>query len=155
VKLGPFTINDVNVSFSPNPDTNRMDNDGVLGAGVLRRFKVIVAYARGSLILVPGRTFAEPTRTDRSGMAVRAEGAELHTYRVIFVRPGAPASDAGVEAGDELVSIAGRSAHDITLDEVVELLKRDQPIELKLRRGEVVMTKRLPIAPPTEPPKAP
>lgn len=58
--------------------------------------------------------------------------AAMSFPRVVAVAPGSPAADAGIEVGDELVSINGSSPRDIIQ---YQLMVDEPEIELEIRRG--------------------
>jgi hypothetical protein len=109
---------------------------GLLGADLLRRFRVIVDYSRSRLILEPTQARATSFAFDASGISLTAPRLDPPEYRVRFVIPNSPAANAGVQVADIIVSIGGRAAGSMTLDEIRGLLRQPgRMIALTLTRG--------------------
>ena len=70
--------------------------DGVIGGGILRRFKVIFDYARQQLILEPNAGSDEPIEYDMSGTRLHTEGDQFGTFRIHQVLEHTPAARAGL-----------------------------------------------------------
>ncbi|MDE0161313.1 MAG: trypsin-like peptidase domain-containing protein [Acidimicrobiaceae bacterium] len=68
-----------------------------------------------------------------SGQA--SEGDDVGVL-VAEVLPGSPAAEAGLEAGDVIVSLGGEPMHDITeLSAAIKLRRPGEPVELTIKRG--------------------
>jgi hypothetical protein len=83
---------------------------GVLGIGILSRFRLIIDYPHDRLYAVayPNAAtapFDRPFPKDRLGLQTVRQGAD---YAVTAVAPGSPADRAGFRIGDLVVSINGR-----------------------------------------------
>jgi len=143
VAIGPHVMTDVLCSFSAdtagmgaNPNTA-----GLLGGEILKRFTVTFDYENGWMYLQPNETLAEPFEREMSGMAVITGGpGAFDAYTVHRVLPGSPAETADIRVGDELVSVDGRPASELSLPELKEHLRRPgMEVTLTLRRdGETV-----------------
>ncbi|HEX8161881.1 MAG TPA: aspartyl protease family protein [Pyrinomonadaceae bacterium] len=135
LQLGGVTIPNPTVSFSTS--TDRADADGVLGMEVLRRFSLIIDYARSRVILEPDADFAEPYEEDMSGLALEpALVAGRKVFKVTQVLAGTPAAEAGVRAGDLVVAVDGQPASRLDVGRISRLLKNDgREIKLSLARG--------------------
>ncbi|MDQ3908319.1 MAG: PDZ domain-containing protein, partial [Acidobacteriota bacterium] len=145
-RLGPFVINNpvVGISEDDNEEGARPKYDGMIGTEVFRRFRVVIDYAHGRLILSPNRFFGEPYETDMSGLDLVAEGEDFRSYRVERVAPNSPASDAGVRVGDLLSEIDGRAASSLTLDEITRMFERaGRDYQLTLRRGDQTLSVKI------------
>src|SRR5438874_2643074 len=87
----------------------------------------------------PTRNNPRPRPSCPPSSASAAEGRNPSPYparvsfpRVVAVAPGSPAAEAGLQPGDEIVSVAGRRPRD-----VIEwrLLVDDPDLDLEVRRG--------------------
>ena len=76
-----------------------------LGGAILRRFTITFDYRGQRLALRPNAAFSLPDRIDRSGLFLIGTGAG--TIAVIDVRPGSPAAEAGIRAGDLVIAADG------------------------------------------------
>jgi hypothetical protein len=112
---------------------------GNIGAQVARRFRLFLDYRRSRLILEPSPTFSDPFDRAVSGIAVRAEGADYHTFRVKEVLEDSPATEAGLAVGDVIAAVDDITADGLTLTALVELLDKPVARELTIRRGEQVL----------------
>jgi len=110
--------------------------DGLIGAEILRRFTVTLDYPHRRLLLAPNRALREPFELDMAGLAFKAADLKFDRILVRFVLPNSPASEAGLQEGDEVVTIDGRDAPALTIDGIHELFEvPDRRHELHLRRG--------------------
>jgi hypothetical protein len=112
--------------------------DGLLGAELLRRFRVTFDAPRRRLILRPREPAAPNLDFDMSGLFLTARGDDLRTIVVADVAPGSPASAAGVSAGDRITSVDGRPVQRMTLSAVRTQLRgpAGKRVTLELVRGE-------------------
>jgi len=97
--------------------------DGVIGEGVLQRYRVIFDYKRSQMGLLPRIGYKGPLR-DCSGVTVIAEGQDLHQYTVTYVVPNSPAAEAGIAEGDEIVSVGGTAIRNLSLQNIRDSLSR-------------------------------
>lgn len=139
----------VSATVSRAGGVDRRENDGLLGASVLRRFTVTFDYAHRRLLLVPNGALGEPFEADMSGAGVMAADMNFDRIRVRYVLPNSPAAEAGLQEGDEIVSIDGHSAAGLKVDGIHALF--EQPGKrylLRIRRGGreldvAIVTRRL------------
>ena len=108
--LGPYTLNNVVTSFPDSATWGSalvLGQDGMLGNDELRHFVVAFDYAHQRIHLKPNARFAEPFETDMSGMMW--EPTPEGWLTVVDVIPDSPATESGIETGDLIVAIDGRS----------------------------------------------
>lgn len=109
---------------------------GNIGAGILKRFVVTLDYGHQIMYLKPAHgPIADLDTFDRSGMWINqnADG-----YAVVDVTKDAPADAAGIKAGDTIVAVDGRPAHDIPLYDMRQRLRDEAPgtvVRFTLKRG--------------------
>ena len=111
LQLGCFTIPQPIADFSETTagSMGRTDIAGVIGAEVLKHFMVTLDYRRNRLILEPCDE-PKPSETDMAGIVWDAEPPDYQTFRVTRVQDDSPASEAGVQVEDVLVSLDGHPA---------------------------------------------
>ena len=146
VRLGPMNFETVIANITPTADDAGIGGEtvGLLGGGVLRRFSVTLDYARSQVTLEPNRFFSEPFEFDMSGMSLAAQGSDLREYRVRSVIRRTPAAEAGMTAGDLIVSIDDRPAGDMTLTEIRLLFRQpDREFLLGVNRSTQSLRVRL------------
>lgn len=115
---------------------NRADA-GTLGAGVLSRFRVILDYRHGHIILEKNRRFLAPFVHDTSGIRMTAEGKSFEIVKVARVLKDSPAAIAGILEGDIIKSVNGFSVERLNLSEIREILLRGsgKTCRLSILRG--------------------
>jgi hypothetical protein len=143
--LGKLVIGEplVSVSQDTGGALASSDFDGIIGAELLRKFKVIFDYPRHRLIFEKNANSAQPVEYDMSGIRLRAVGNDLRTFRVSQVLDDSPAAEVGLREGDVLTDIDGTAAAKFTLDEIYQMLKRPgREYKLDFRRnGEMFFVK--------------
>jgi hypothetical protein len=125
LKIGSHRFENVIASFKSKPETGAAaeEAEGILGAEILRRFKVTFDYGRKRLILRPGSSLSKPFECDMSGLDVsRREDGRLAINRV--VRASA-AEEAGLGPQDIIEEVMGRPAGDVGLIEFREMMKTE------------------------------
>jgi predicted aspartyl protease len=109
---------------------------GNIGAQITSKFRLFLDYGRRRIILEPSPTFAEPFDRAFSGIAVRAEGANYRSFRVVEVLEESPATDAGIVEGDIITAIDGTLTADLTLTAIHDMFEKPAAYELTIRRRE-------------------
>ena len=108
---------------------------GNIGGAILRRFTVFLDYQRKRMIFEPNASRNDPFETDMSGLGLGMNDS-LTKIVVLTVSPETPGAEAGVAAGDEVVSVDGATPNQRLLGELRERLRRpNERITLVVRRG--------------------
>jgi C-terminal processing protease CtpA/Prc len=142
-QIGKFELENVITSF---PDTNsvaaqiakRVNRQGNIGCELLRRFDVVFDYSRNYVVLKPNKkSFKASFERDMSGIDLKAKGENYRTYIIDRIEEGSPASYAGLMEEDEIISINGMMASDLSLSEIYKMLQKKEGKEIKIfvRRG--------------------
>ncbi|MEM9258648.1 MAG: PDZ domain-containing protein [Bacteroidota bacterium] len=137
IQLAGKELNEVITYFQPL-DTVGMTflnkREGILGNRVMKRFNVVIDYVRHKVYFRPeGSAWKKKFRFDRSGLALIAEGKNLHTYNVANVIPNSPASEAGIQIGDRIVAVNGTSTTFWSLSSIIKKLKGKVGKQVKIR----------------------
>ena len=144
LRVGPFTIKSpvATLSRSKSGVLAGADYDGIIGAEILRRFKVIIDYSRDRMTIEPNSYFNEPHEYDMSGLFLVAEGPNLKTYKIYQVLDGSPAAESGLQKDDEISAINGQPAASFTLEQIRQMFKRKAGVEYKLgvKRNKQLVT---------------
>lgn len=147
ISFDDFTFNEVISSF---PDTSRLGEafrstgrQGTLGAGILKRFSVIIDYKSNKLYLKKNKYYKDDFEYNMSGLELVAIGERLNTFVIEDVREDSPADDVGLMAGDTLVKINGMSALNLDLNDLHHIFrsKDGKKIRIKIRREGAVIRK--------------
>jgi membrane-associated protease RseP (regulator of RpoE activity) len=110
---------------------------GSVGAGVLKRFNLVFDYGRQLIYFERNANDALPDVFDRSGMWINlTEGGK--SFDVVDVMAGGPADQAGLEPGDQIVTVDGARADQVPLPELRKRFRTDVPgtrIKLEFERA--------------------
>lgn len=144
LQLGPFTMKEpiITLSRSQTGVLAGSDYDGIIGAEILRRFKVTLDYTRQQMILEPNANLNEAYKYDMSGMVLLAEGPSFKTYKINQVLDRSPAAESGLRKDDQITSINGQPAANLTLEQIRQMFMRKAGVDYKLgvRRNEQSLT---------------
>jgi predicted aspartyl protease len=126
--------------------TAERELDGLIGGEILRRFTVTFDYARRRMLLVPNRRLHDPFDVDMSGAGYKAADLKFDRILVRYVIGNSPASEAGLEERDEIVSVDGNK---VTLGQLRALFgEPGKHHVVRVRRGgrefdATIVTRRL------------
>jgi len=137
--VGPYTFDRPIAEFclAEGGTLARSDIDGLVGAEILRRFRVIFDFPHSRVILGPADIMNEKIEHDMSGLEIRAVAPDLKNFVIRRVHDGSPAADAGLQVGDDITMINGRPAHDFSLAELRKRLKEPgREIRMSIKRAE-------------------
>ncbi len=109
---------------------------GNIGQQIASKFKVFLDYSHNRIILEPNSTFPEPMDRFTSGMVLITDGQNHATIRVTDVLDKSPASEAGVQKDDIIISVDGKPASELNLTKLSEIFERPQSRKLAIKRGE-------------------
>ena len=149
--LGNYTLEDVLVNY-PDPnsyvDTLKLGQtfrNGTLGGGILSRFTVIYNFSKEELYLKKNGDFKRGFYYNLSGLTIRAKGTELNTFEVTDVRKFSTADNAGVQVGDQILSVNGVRASEVNLNQLNGLLNQrpGKKINLNVKRNNAVLNTRM------------
>lgn len=147
------------------------DRIGSLGGEIFKRFTVILDYKNHTLYLKPNALYDTPFNFNMSGIEIHHEGlqwiqekVELHSndnregttvftdefsykfelkpvFKIYSLRLNSPAILAGLQKGDELISINKRKAYHFTLQEIYNIFKSEEgkKIVLEVKRNNTVL----------------
>ena len=97
---------------------------GIIGAEMLKGFKVTIDYPDSKLYLDP----VDPGREqdfDCSGMFLNATGEKLRSFKVLAVGEKSPAAQTGIRAGDLILMLDGKPAGEFSLEEIRSKLRQN------------------------------
>lgn len=138
LRIGKFQIDNPLTLFSEDKGGAFATSEiqGNIGAMILSKFKALLDYGRDRIILEPNASLKDPIAPASSGLKLIAEGSDYRTFRVDELLEDSPATEAGLQKDDLILTIDGRSAAELTLTELVEQFERAVPYKLTIRRGE-------------------
>ena len=119
------------------------DYAGLIGAEILRRFKVTIDYSRKQVLLEPNKHFREAYEFDMSGMSLTS-GVDFKTFKVRTLIENSPATEAGLRIGDIITAIDGKSTAKLTLEEIRRMFRQERRrYSLSIKRGESLFPLKL------------
>jgi hypothetical protein len=120
LELGPFVLENVLVNLSQARAGTLADSGfgGIIGSEILRRFTATFDYPASRLLLEPNAGCDEPFEFDLSGLFLTG-GDGIEVFSVV---DGSPAAEAGIRAGDQVVT-------DMPLDELRKSLRTEPGVE--------------------------
>lgn len=136
MRLGGMEFEKPVVAYPDSASIRRVfslgDRNGSLGGEVLRRFKVIFHYPNKALYVRSNRDFGDRFYYNLSGIEVNTPLPNLPLYVVSEVRQNSPADDQGIQQGDVIKDINGKSVAGMDLNEVIAYLQKTQGRRLKV-----------------------
>jgi hypothetical protein len=145
LQLGRYVVKAPVVGFSQAAKgaSASSEMDGLIGADLLSRFKVILDYSRKRMILEPNARFARSDEYDMSGMRIITPDPKFKTFKIQRIVENSPAIDAGLREGDVIFRIDGSPAAKLTLERMRQMFKQEgRSYLLTVKRGdEVIQTK--------------
>ena len=104
--IGPFHFKQIpTYIFDDSYDvTSYPQLGGLIGNDLLRRFNLIVNYARSEIYILPNASYDSPFDYSYSGLTI---GLVQGRVLIIGVMPGSPAEKAGLREGDMILEVNG------------------------------------------------
>lgn len=138
LQIGKYTIANPVVLFSEDKAGANATSSlvGNIGQLIASRFKVFLDYPHNRIIFEPTSTFAEPMDRAGAGFALTTEGKNHATVRITDVLENSPASEAGLQVDDIILSVDGTSSSELRVTRMVEMFDRPNPYILTVKRGE-------------------
>ncbi|NEM98749.1 aspartyl protease family protein [Pontibacter burrus] len=141
MQLGKYEFVDLPASY-PDEEAiklamNVANRNGNLGSDILKRFTVIFDYPNNKLYLMPNRRYKMPFTYNIAGFELSTPMPGLNVFVIANVAKNSAAYEAGIQSGDQLVSINGVDCRDLELKKVLDLLdgRPGQQLRLILRRN--------------------
>lgn len=137
VKIGPYRFRNIPVYIfdDENNVTSYPYMGGLIGNDILRRFNVILNYARNDIYLNPNSHYQEPFDYSYVGL-------ELYYIDGLIiigdVAKGSPAEAAGIKEGDELLAVNKNFSQNLNQYKVA-LQVPNQMAKLILRRNSQIL----------------
>lgn len=134
----------VNVSGYDNQRT------GSIGADILKRFTVVFDYHANEMLLKSNSSFKDNFRYNLSGIDITTPIPDIPVFEIVKIRKGSPAWIAGLEVGDQIVTINGVETSEYRLSNIVQMLQsRDgKKLTVGIRRKELLLSAKFTLEDP-------
>lgn len=135
--MGFYVFTDMPVGISQTKGGLQGDKkiSGIIGNKVLSRFNITFDYKNHNLYFEPNANAAKDFMVNCSGLDVQMS-TDMTKVLIHQVQDEGPAKKAGVNSGDELISINEIATSSITLFEIEDLLKiPGSEVKLELKQG--------------------
>lgn len=152
--LGDYKFKKPLVTYPDEESVNISGYDnkraGSIGADILQRFTVVFDYHGKEMLLKPNSSFKERFRYNLSGIDVTTPIPDIPIFEIVKVRKGSPAWIAGLEVGDQIVTINGVETSEYNLSNIVQMLQsRDgKKLTVDIRRQEKIISAKFTLEDP-------
>lgn len=147
LRLDKFEFRDVLVSFAEDYSSEEISQltgrNGSIGGDLLSRFTITFDYNAGMLYLRKNRTFGYPFEFNLGGIDLVAFGPNYASFRIVNVIMNSPAWEAGIQVGDVILSVNGKTNSNLTLSEINTILRTGPGSRINIeliRNNEVIKT---------------
>jgi len=115
-----------------------LNRSGSIGADILKRFTIVFDYHGQEMLLRPNSDYKSEFKYNLSGIDITTPIPDLPLYEVTKIRKGSPAWIAGLEVGDQIVSINGIETSEYSLSNIVQMLqsKAGRTMRVDIRRRD-------------------
>lgn len=142
IEIGSHTFKKPLITFpeatSVQVSNYEKDRSGSIGADVLKRFTVVFDYRNKEMLIRPNAYFKDEFKYNLSGIDITTPYPDVPVYQVTKIRKGSPAWIAGLEVGDQIMTINGIETSEYSLSNLVQLLQsRDgKTLRVGIKREE-------------------
>jgi len=136
VKVGPYRFRQVPVHIFD--DVNNVSSypymGGLIGNDILRRFNVILNYAKSDIFIIPNTHYLDPFDYSYSGVELYLiDGMIL----IGDVAKGSPAEEAGLKEGDQVLAVNRDFSQNLNQYKII-LQSPNEKIKIIYRRDGVI-----------------
>ena len=129
----------------------RGSRQGTIGGEILSRLNTTFDYRGNNLYITRGNRYKEKFEFNMSGMSLGVVGDQLDSIKVVKIQENSPAEEVGIQPGDFVLKINGKSLHHNSFTEInsmlrskegrkirVLLLRDDKKFKLKFRLRRLI-----------------
>lgn len=126
------------------------DRSGSIGADILKRFTVIFDYHGKEMLLKSNSSFKNDFTYNLSGIDVTTPIPDVSIFEIAKVRKGSPAWIAGLEIGDQIVTINGIETTEYKLSHIVQMLqsRSGRKLTVGIRRQDQIFSAKFTLEDP-------
>jgi len=152
--LGDYTIKKPLITY-PDEESVQIsgydkDRSGSVGADMLKRFNLIFDYKANELLIESNSNYNDPFKYNLSGIDVTTPMPDVSVFEIAKVRQGSPAWIAGLEVGDQIVTINGIETTEFRLSNIVQMLqsKNGRKLTVGIRRQDQLFSAKFTLEDP-------
>jgi hypothetical protein len=146
-RVNKFAIGDYNfknpiVTYPDEASVQLSDYEnertGSMGADILKRFTVVFDFHEKQMLLKPNSNYKSDFKYNMSGIDVTTPVPDFPIFEISKIRKGSPAWIAGLEEGDQIMTINGIETSEYSLSNIVQMLqsKSGKKLHIGFRRAE-------------------
>jgi hypothetical protein len=136
LKFGPYVFRQVPTNIYDDEDKviNYPNVVGLLGNDIMRRFNITLNYAAQEIYFKPNASFFDEFDYAYTGVSLYSYGDKIIADDIV---KNSPASDAGLQNGDEVIAVDKNFSRDIKIyDKLLQKVK--EYIKIIIKRGEKI-----------------
>lgn len=151
LEIGHYKMQNVIANF-PDPnsymDTLKLGStfrNGTLGGEILSRFTVIYDFSKEKIYLKKNSDFKKGFYYNLSGLTIRAKGNRLNTFEITDIRKFSSSDKAGLQIGDQIISVNGQSVKDLDLNQLNGVLnvKPGKKVLVSVKRNNEMFSAKM------------
>lgn len=128
LRLGPYSF-EAPVATFPEEKAVRLvaeqsGRHGSIGGDILTRCVVTFDYSHQQLFLRPGARYRQAFHYNLAGIEISSPFPGMPIYLISQIREGTPAYQAGIRAGDQLMTVNGLSVSKFGMNDLFEIFHR-------------------------------
>ncbi len=150
LKFGDYHFENVICNFQEIPDSVFIQEfpegkRGIIGNKILKQFHLVFDYQKNILYARANKFYKTKEGKELSGLSIIASGLELNQFSIEEVFPGSPGKKAGLQPGDSIKKINGKSTYFMNLQKVEQKLNSQvgKNIKLIIKRGKEKLKKEI------------
>lgn len=139
--LGNVTFKTMITSFPDHESVQNLfqenNRNGSIGAEILRRFTIIFNYPNNEITFIPNSSLKDALAVNRAGFEIEMPIPGFPIYTVAYIENKSPSADAGLQQGDQIVTINGNNTLHLSFNEIIGYFyqKAGKKLFLTVRRG--------------------
>jgi len=152
--IGEYTIKKPLITYPDEASVNitgqAVDRSGSIGADILKRFTLIFDYQAKELLLDANSLYKNPFKYNLSGIDVTTPVPDISVFQIAKIRKGSPAWIAGLEVGDQIVTINGIETTEFKLSNIVQMLqsRNGRKLTVGIRRQDQLISAKFTLEDP-------
>lgn len=135
--LGPFELSEMVIQYQEKDslylESNFSRKNGLAGNKILDRFNYFMDFKGEKIYLKPNKRFTKEIQYDKSGLTLFASGLYLNKFYIAHVQKNSPAFKAGLQPGDQIISVKGIPGFMLTMDKIYKSFSESEGKRKKLK----------------------